>query len=255
MRPRSCSIRRALFAAWTIRRSSPPPPAAPRGAYRTDALAFGIASASVGNRQHQHPAGDASRHAARSTNSGCGPTRSGSTATTRRLPYVTRAIIKGMPGGTISAASILAKSARDRELVSLAKTYPEYAFERHKGICDPVASGEDPRVRRLSRAPAQLRSGASHPDRPAVSYSIWLLVHLLGVIVWVGGMFFAHMALRPSAAEVLEPPAAAALAGRHARTLLPLGHHQHPRDPRQRRRDHGAVHRRRRAGWLAHPSP
>ena len=39
-----------------------------------------------------------------------------------------------------------------------------------------------------------------------MSYSIWLLVHLLGVIVWVGGMFFAHMALRPSAAEVLEPP-------------------------------------------------
>ena len=33
----------------------------------------------------------------------------------------------------ISAASILAKSARDRELVALAKAYPEYAFERHKG--------------------------------------------------------------------------------------------------------------------------
>jgi uncharacterized membrane protein len=31
-------------------------------------------------------------------------------------------------------------------------------------------------------------------------------VHLLGVIVWVGGMFFAHMALRPAAAEVLQPP-------------------------------------------------
>ncbi|MFO1398376.1 MAG: CopD family protein [Burkholderiales bacterium] len=31
----------------------------------------------------------------------------------------------------------------------------------------------------------------------------WL--HLLGVIVWVGGMFFAHMALRPAAAA-LPPP-------------------------------------------------
>ncbi len=31
-------------------------------------------------------------------------------------------------------------------------------------------------------------------------------LHLLGVIVWVGGMFFAHMALRPAAIEVLEPP-------------------------------------------------
>ena len=39
-----------------------------------------------------------------------------------------------------------------------------------------------------------------------MSYSVWLLVHLLGVIVWVGGMFFAHMALRPAAAELLEPP-------------------------------------------------
>lgn len=34
-----------------------------------------------------------------------------------------------------------------------------------------------------------------------------LLLHVLGVVVWVGGMFFAYMALRPIAAEVLEPPA------------------------------------------------
>jgi len=33
-----------------------------------------------------------------------------------------------------------------------------------------------------------------------------LLLHLLGVVVWVGGMFFAYMALRPVAATVLEPP-------------------------------------------------
>jgi uncharacterized membrane protein len=32
----------------------------------------------------------------------------------------------------------------------------------------------------------------------------WL--HVLGVTVWVGGMFFAYMALRPAAAQVLEPP-------------------------------------------------
>ena len=31
----------------------------------------------------------------------------------------------------------------------------------------------------------------------------WL--HLLGVVVWVGGMFFAHMALRPSV-QALQPP-------------------------------------------------
>ena len=35
---------------------------------------------------------------------------------------------------------------------------------------------------------------------------IALLLHLLGVVVWVGGMFFAYMALRPVAAMVLEPP-------------------------------------------------
>ncbi|MEO8630041.1 MAG: CopD family protein [Betaproteobacteria bacterium] len=31
------------------------------------------------------------------------------------------------------------------------------------------------------------------------------LLHVLGVVVWVGGMFFAYMALRPSAA-MLDPP-------------------------------------------------
>lgn len=31
-------------------------------------------------------------------------------------------------------------------------------------------------------------------------------LHILGVIVWVGGMFFAHMALRPAVAQLLEPP-------------------------------------------------
>ncbi len=36
--------------------------------------------------------------------------------------------------------------------------------------------------------------------------SLYLLLHVLGVVVWVGGMFFAYMALRPVAASVLEPP-------------------------------------------------
>ncbi len=31
-------------------------------------------------------------------------------------------------------------------------------------------------------------------------------LHLFGVLVWVGGMFFAHMILRPTAASVLEAP-------------------------------------------------
>jgi ribonuclease HII len=33
----------------------------------------------------------------------------------------------------VSAASILAKVTRDREIVADAKRYPEYGFERHKG--------------------------------------------------------------------------------------------------------------------------
>jgi uncharacterized membrane protein len=33
-----------------------------------------------------------------------------------------------------------------------------------------------------------------------------LLIHLLGVIVWIGGMFFAHVCLRPVAAVQLPPP-------------------------------------------------
>ena len=35
---------------------------------------------------------------------------------------------------------------------------------------------------------------------------IALLLHLLGAIVWIGGMFFAYVALRPAAARLLEPP-------------------------------------------------
>jgi ribonuclease HII len=50
------------------------------------------------------------------------------------VPYTARAIIKGDAlVSAISAASILAKSARDRELVGLAREYPHYAFEQHKG--------------------------------------------------------------------------------------------------------------------------
>lgn len=33
----------------------------------------------------------------------------------------------------VSAASILAKVTRDREIVSMAKKYPQYGFEKHKG--------------------------------------------------------------------------------------------------------------------------
>jgi uncharacterized membrane protein len=33
-----------------------------------------------------------------------------------------------------------------------------------------------------------------------------IFIHLAGVVVWVGGMFFAHFCLRPAALKLLEPP-------------------------------------------------
>lgn len=32
------------------------------------------------------------------------------------------------------------------------------------------------------------------------------MFHVVGVVIWVGGMFFAYMALRPVAAKTLQPP-------------------------------------------------
>lgn len=35
---------------------------------------------------------------------------------------------------------------------------------------------------------------------------LFVLLHLLGVIAWSGGMWFAYFCLRPAAAETLDPP-------------------------------------------------
>jgi len=43
-----------------------------------------------------------------------------------------------------------------------------------------------------------------------VGYAILRSIHLLAVVVWVGGMFFAHYCLRPAAAA-LDPPLRATL--------------------------------------------
>ena len=39
-----------------------------------------------------------------------------------------------------------------------------------------------------------------------VLYTSMLLLHVLGVVVWVGGMFLMHVAVRPAAVEFLQPP-------------------------------------------------
>lgn len=50
------------------------------------------------------------------------------------LPYLSRAIIKGDAlEPAISAASILAKTARDKTMMDLARYYPKYGFEQHSG--------------------------------------------------------------------------------------------------------------------------
>jgi uncharacterized membrane protein len=36
--------------------------------------------------------------------------------------------------------------------------------------------------------------------------ALFKLFHLLAALIWVGGMFFAYVVLRPAAVEVLEPP-------------------------------------------------
>jgi uncharacterized membrane protein len=62
------------------------------------------------------------------------------------------------------------------------------------------------RARRQSSGAAKARPNKVH----AVGYAILRSIHLLAVVVWVGGMFFAHYCLRPAAAA-LEPPLRATL--------------------------------------------
>ncbi len=51
-----------------------------------------------------------------------------------KLRYRARAIIKGdLTEPAISAASILAKTARDASLMRLHEQYPQYGFDQHKG--------------------------------------------------------------------------------------------------------------------------
>lgn len=87
------------------------------------------------------------------------------------IPIRSEAIVKGddkVPA--ISAASILAKTARDAVLVMLHKQYPHYAFDQHKGY--PTAlhlerlrqHGVSP-VHRKSYAPVrELLDGATFPS-------------------------------------------------------------------------------------------
>ncbi len=51
-----------------------------------------------------------------------------------QLNIEARCVVKGdATSASIAAASILAKVARDRYMLEIAKEYPEYLFEKHKG--------------------------------------------------------------------------------------------------------------------------
>lgn len=53
---------------------------------------------------------------------------------TSDVPCEARAVVKGDGNSaSIAAASILAKVTRDRYMLEMAKKYPEYGFEKHKG--------------------------------------------------------------------------------------------------------------------------
>jgi ribonuclease HII len=87
-----------------------------------------------------------------------------------RLACACRAIVRGdslVP--EISAASILAKTARDADMVELDGRFPQYGFARHKGYPTPAHLAALARfgpceVHRLSFAPVRL--AAAERDLP-----------------------------------------------------------------------------------------
>ncbi len=77
-----------------------------------------------------------------------------------RLPalsdYAMRAIVQGdLLEPCISAASILAKQHRDRQMIELDRLYPEYEFARHKGY--PTALHRD-LLKKYGACPVHRRS-------------------------------------------------------------------------------------------------
>lgn len=90
------------------------------------------------------------------------------------LPCTARAIVRGdATEAAISAASILAKVARDALLDELDGVYPAYGFARHKGYPTPAhlaalaAHGPCP-AHRMSFAPVRAACRAASADVPVV---------------------------------------------------------------------------------------
>jgi ribonuclease HII len=127
---------------------------------QTHALAFGIASASVEEIDRMNIL-NASLLAMRRAVEKLLITPDEVWVDGNQVPHISftaRAIIKGDAlVAAISAASILAKSARDRELVSLSRTYPNYSFDKHKGYATQLHLAM---IREHGACPAHRRSFA-----------------------------------------------------------------------------------------------
>jgi uncharacterized membrane protein len=74
-----------------------------------------------------------------------------------------------------------------------------------------AASGIDPGIKPCNiGVPKRIISLLHSRSSPNLSglrlMAIAITLHILAAVIWVGGMFFAYMALRPVAASLLEPP-------------------------------------------------
>jgi ribonuclease HII len=73
-----------------------------------------------------------------------------------RLKCASRAIVRGDAKClSIAAASIVAKVTRDAMMIELARSYPDYGFERHKGYATPEHQAA---IERLGVTPHHRRS-------------------------------------------------------------------------------------------------
>ena len=50
------------------------------------------------------------------------------------------------------------------------------------------------------------QSGFQDRNERGIKMALALALHVIAAVIWVGGMLFAHMMLRPVAAAQLEPP-------------------------------------------------
>ncbi len=134
---------------------------------QSDALAWSIAQASVAEIDDLNIL-HASMLAMQRAVSGLQPAAEGVLVDGNRLPELAVpacAVIGGdATEACISAASILAKVARDRQMIALHAEYPLYGFDRHKGY--PTAAHRDA-LAAHGACPAHRRSFA--PVRAALA--------------------------------------------------------------------------------------